>query len=73
MALAAGTKVEVIGFFDNSANNPANPDPSATVRWGEQSWEEMMYGFLDVAIDARYPTRNDWFKKKLPASAKADE
>ena len=31
--------------FDNSANNPANPDPTKRVRWGEQTWEEMMIGF----------------------------
>jgi len=68
LALAPGTKVEAVGYFDNSANNPANPDPQATVRWGEQSWEEMMYGFFDVAIDARYPSRMDW--RKLPAAEK---
>jgi hypothetical protein len=40
------------GYFDNSANNPRNPDPGAEVRFGEQSWEEMMIGFFDVAVDA---------------------
>jgi hypothetical protein len=39
--------------FDNSANNKFNPDPTKEVRWGEQSWEEMMMGFFDVAIDAK--------------------
>jgi hypothetical protein len=42
----------VAGYFDNSANNPRNPDPAAEVRFGEQSWEEMMIGFFDVAVDA---------------------
>ena len=38
-------------WFDNSANNPNNPDPAKEVHWGEQSWEEMMVGFFDVAVD----------------------
>ena len=50
--LRAGTRLECVGYFDNSANNPRNPDPSAEVRFGEQSWEEMMIGFFDIAVDA---------------------
>lgn len=50
MPLPAGTSLECIGTFDNSAANPNNPDPAAVVRWGEQTWEEMMVGFVDVAI-----------------------
>jgi hypothetical protein len=36
--------------FDNSPNNLANPDPSKTVTWGEQSWDEMFLGYFDIAI-----------------------
>ncbi|MCC9598955.1 redoxin domain-containing protein [Stieleria sp. JC731] len=36
--------------FDNSANNPANPDPSAPIYWGDQTDEEMAIGFFEVAI-----------------------
>lgn len=43
----AGTKIECTAFFDNSKNNPFNPNPKSTVYWGEQTWEEMMIGFLD--------------------------
>ena len=50
--LRAGTRLLCAAYFDNSANNPRNPDPSAEVRYGEQSWEEMMIGFFDVAIPA---------------------
>jgi hypothetical protein len=50
--LRAGTRLICAGYFDNSANNPRNPDPSAEVRFGEQSWEEMMIAFFDVAVDA---------------------
>ena len=50
--IRAGTRLVCDGYFDNSANNPRNPDPAAEVRFGEQSWEEMMIGFFDVAVDA---------------------
>jgi len=53
LALKKGTRLEWVGWFDNSANNPRNPDPSAEVRYGQQSWEEMMIGFFDVAVDAK--------------------
>jgi hypothetical protein len=35
-------------YFDNSADNPANPNPAHTVNWGEQTWDEMMFGFYSV-------------------------
>ena len=44
--LPAGTTILVDGAFDNSAQNPFNPDPSITVYGGEQSWEEMFFGFM---------------------------
>jgi hypothetical protein len=50
--IKAGTRLTWIGYFDNSPNNPGNPDPTAEVRYGEQSWEEMMIGFFDVVVDA---------------------
>jgi hypothetical protein len=46
MRVPAGTEVRVVALFDNSADNVYNPDPTATVRWGEQTWEEMMMGGL---------------------------
>jgi hypothetical protein len=45
-----GDMMEIAGYFDNSPNNPYNPDPKAEVRWGEQSWEEMVVGFIDLAV-----------------------
>jgi hypothetical protein len=45
-----GTKFEATATFDNSANNPFNPDPKASVRFGDQTWDEMMVGFIDIAI-----------------------
>jgi hypothetical protein len=51
--LPAGTKIDCIAHFDNSPNNPANPDPAKKVTFGEQSWDEMMLGFFDVAVDVK--------------------
>ena len=42
-----GTKVIATGWFNNSADNPSNPDPTAAVRFGEQTYEEMMIGYFD--------------------------
>ena len=44
-----GTELLCTAYFDNSENNLANPDPTETVRWGDQSWEEMMIGWYDIA------------------------
>lgn len=41
-----GAKMTVTAHFDNSADNPFNPDPGAEVTWGEQTFEEMMFGFF---------------------------
>jgi hypothetical protein len=53
LLLTKGTKIECTAYFDNSPNNPANPNPNTEVRWGDQSWEEMMIGFFDLAIDVK--------------------
>lgn len=62
-----GSRLEVTGVFDNSANNKYNPDPAKDVRWGEQSWEEMMMGFFDVAIDVKM-NPVDLFRARKPAT-----
>jgi hypothetical protein len=48
--LPKGTLLKADATFDNSAANRTNPNPRATVRWGDQSWDEMMVGFFDLAI-----------------------
>ena len=50
--LEAGTELQAIAWYDNSRNNPHNPDPSAAVIWGDQTYNEMMVGFFDVAVPA---------------------
>lgn len=49
LPMPAGTRIECTAYFDNSAKNPNNPDPSRIVIWGEQTWHEMMIGFLDYS------------------------
>ena len=44
--LPAGTRVVHTTWWDNSAQNPANPDPNREVPWGRQSWDEMLFGSL---------------------------
>ncbi len=51
VVIPKGTKIHCTAHYDNSINNPANPDASKEVKWGDQSWDEMMIGFFDVAFD----------------------
>jgi peroxiredoxin/mono/diheme cytochrome c family protein len=46
------SRIQVVAHFDNSADNPNNPDPSKPVYWGEQTWDEMMIGFVDYYYTA---------------------
>ncbi|MGN6547828.1 MAG: redoxin domain-containing protein [Aureliella sp.] len=41
--------LEIEAAFDNSSSNPVNPDPNATVTWGDQTWEEMAVAFFEVS------------------------
>lgn len=50
LLLPQGTVLECIAHYDNSKANPANPDPSKTVRWGDQSFEEMFIGYFDKVV-----------------------
>jgi len=50
--LPAGTRVHCVAHYDNSKHNLSNPDPTATVRWGDQTWHEMMIGYFDIVIPA---------------------
>jgi hypothetical protein len=55
LKLPKGSKLHVSAHFDNSPANRANPDPSATVRWGDQTWEEMMIGFFTYTMESATP------------------
>ena len=53
IAVAKGSKVRVTAHFDNSSANRVNPDPTANVRWGDQTWDEMMIGFFTYTVEGR--------------------
>lgn len=54
-----GTTLECVAHFNNSADNLSNPDPGASVRFGDQTWEEMMIGFFNMARAKEGPYRNN--------------
>jgi hypothetical protein len=70
--LKAGTKLRAIAWYDNSRNNPYNPDPTKTVVWGDQTSDEMMVGFFDVAVPAAMDKWKFFESRKssLPAEVK---
>jgi hypothetical protein len=53
LRLPPGSSIECTAHFDNSAANPVNPDPTKAVRFGPQSWDEMMIGYFEVATDLK--------------------
>lgn len=63
LPLPSGAAIHCVAHFDNSEFNLSNPDPSRTVHWGDQTWEEMMIGYFDIALPrgqgqaARSPNR----------------
>ena len=50
--MPAGTRIHVVGHFDNSPQNPANPDPSKTITFGPQTWDEMFIGYFNYTTVA---------------------
>jgi hypothetical protein len=68
-SLKAGTELQAVAWYDNSESNPHNPDPNATVRWGEQTYDEMMVGFFDVGVPASMDKQR-FFVRNKPGTAK---
>jgi len=62
--LRAGTELQAVAWYDNSKGNPHNPDAEAEVRWGEQTYDEMMVGFFDVAVPAGVDKQRYFIRKK---------
>jgi hypothetical protein len=52
IALPKGTRLDCVAHFDNSTKNKYNPDPTKEVRWGDQTWEEMMIGWFSYTRDS---------------------
>ena len=55
LKLPQGTKIRAVAHYDNSAANKANPDPTVNVKWGDQTWEEMMFTSFVYSIDGVAP------------------
>jgi hypothetical protein len=53
IAAPKGSRIECVAHHDNSERNKYNPDPSKEVRWGPQTWEEMMIGWFDYTVDSQ--------------------
>ena len=45
--IPAGSLMKITAVYDNSPGNPANPDPTKTVKWGKQTSDEMMIGYME--------------------------
>ncbi len=71
LPLKAGTVLQAVATFDNSKQNPHNPDPESAVTWGDQTWAEMMVGFFDVAVDPAIDKERFFLRTKLSKSASA--
>ncbi|HEY8539246.1 MAG TPA: hypothetical protein VIL28_10290 [Steroidobacteraceae bacterium] len=75
----AGTQIIYTQTFDNSAQNKANPDPTITVTWGEQTWEEMVFGVVrwrkvneDGKEDRFGPSQQEIFESRPPRTSSAN-
>jgi hypothetical protein len=53
MTLPRGTRLVYSAWYDNSNGNPANPDATKTVRWGPQTFDEMMLGYVEYFVPGR--------------------
>jgi hypothetical protein len=51
VAITRGSTLVYRAWYDNSSNNPANPDPNKTVRWGEQTYDEMHLGYVEYVVE----------------------
>lgn len=69
--LPTGTRMHCVAKYDNSENNPSNPDPKARVRWGEQTWNEMMIGYFDIAAPRSAAAAPDDKEPAIPAEGVA--
>jgi peroxiredoxin len=70
--MPAGSWILCSGGFDNSASNPSNPDPAKRVAWGDQSFEEMFIGFMEMAEIPRNQTNSASPVSSVPDQNRAD-
>jgi hypothetical protein len=67
--MPAGTRVRCVAHYDNSPENVANPNPNRIVHWGEQTWDEMLMGFMDLAVPDRRLRRRRRRRASRPRAA----
>lgn len=65
--LPKGTVIHCVAHYNNSRSNLSNPDPTKAVRWGDQTWEEMMIGYMETV-----PVHQD-LSKNLPKTVVSQE
>jgi hypothetical protein len=68
--LQAGTDLQAIAWYDNSRHNQHNPDPDSPVTWGDQTYNEMMVGFFDVAVPAGVDKQQFFIRHRQSPDAK---
>jgi hypothetical protein len=73
IAMDNGFAVRCTATFDNSPGNPWNPDPAVLVRWGDQTWEEMVVAFLEVSIPRRADGTSSSAEESGRAAAQRDK
>ncbi|MBD3675997.1 MAG: redoxin domain-containing protein [Planctomycetaceae bacterium] len=64
-------RISFVSHFDNSERNPSNPDPSVYVTWGDQTYQEMAIGFLEVAVPRRESSSDSIVRESKPAGPTA--
>jgi len=73
IVMPKGTKLQLISHFDNSVANRSNPDPSKTIVWGPQNWDEMSNCFIGVLFDVKTPPETVFFKSGPSLLPRADQ
>jgi hypothetical protein len=68
--LKAGTDLQAVAWYDNSRHNQHNPDPDSPVTWGDQTYNEMMVGFFDVAVPAGVDKQQFFIRQRRPPDSK---
>jgi len=71
VAAPKGSRIDCVAHFDNSSGNKSNPDPRKEVRWGDQTWEEMMIGFIEFTLDHQQLDRANSRANGRPSSGRA--
>ena len=59
ITLRKGDSLQFTAWYDNSANNPANPDPNKEVRWGPQTFDEMHLGYVEYIVPGETPGKSN--------------